>query len=104
MQSVFRHRIAKYVPMVTNINTTIELLLETVVLLCPCKVLVRKTVGVTQLVGSCQLKVEFCTGGCEDRTSVREAEESPLLEAIAREWVMKTQQAGKRLRKCCSDF
>jgi hypothetical protein len=28
---------------------------------------------------------EFCTGICEDRTRVHEAEESPLLEAIARE-------------------
>jgi hypothetical protein len=26
---------------------------------------------------------------------VREAEEYPLLEAIAREWLVKTQQAGK---------
>jgi hypothetical protein len=31
---------------------------------------------------SCQLRVEFCTGGCEGRTWVREAEESPLLEAV----------------------
>jgi hypothetical protein len=28
---------------------------------------------------------------------MREAEESPLLEAVAREWLMKTQQAGKGL-------
>jgi hypothetical protein len=35
--------------------------------------------------------------GCEDRTSVGEAEESPLLEAIAREQLVKTQQAGKGL-------
>jgi hypothetical protein len=38
---------------------------------------------------------EFCTGGCEDRTWEREAEESPLLEAAARERLVKTQQAGK---------
>jgi hypothetical protein len=41
--------------------------------------------------------VEFYTGGCEDRTWVSEAEESPLLEAAAREWPVKTQQAGKCL-------
>jgi hypothetical protein len=29
-----------------------------------------------------------------------EAEESPLLEALARERLMKTQQAGKRLSGC----
>jgi hypothetical protein len=28
---------------------------------------------------------------------MQEAEESPLLEAIAREWLLKTQQAGKGL-------
>jgi hypothetical protein len=49
---------------------------------------------------SCQLRVEFCTRGCEDRTLAREAEESPLLEAVARERLMKTQQAGK-FSRCC---
>jgi hypothetical protein len=34
---------------------------------------------------SCQLRVEFLTGGCKDRTLTREAEESPLLKAVARE-------------------
>jgi hypothetical protein len=33
----------------------------------------------------------------EDRTSVRETEESPLLEAVAREQLMTTQQAAKGL-------
>jgi hypothetical protein len=33
---------------------------------------------------------EFCLGGCE-------AEDSPLLEAVARERLVKTQQAGKGL-------
>jgi hypothetical protein len=32
-----------------------------------------------------------------------EAEESPILEAIAREQLM-TQQAGKRLSGCCGDL
>jgi hypothetical protein len=39
--------------------------------------------------------IEFCTGGC-----VRKAEESPLLEAVAREWLEKTRKAGKDLAWC----
>jgi hypothetical protein len=35
---------------------------------------------------------------------VQDAKESPLLEAVAREWLMKTQQAGKRLSGCHSDL
>jgi hypothetical protein len=35
---------------------------------------------------------------CEERTWVREAEEPPLLEAVAREQLVKTQQAEKGLR------
>jgi hypothetical protein len=38
----------------------------------------------------CQLRVQFCMGGCEDRISMQEAEESPLLDATAREWLVKT--------------
>jgi hypothetical protein len=38
-----------------------------------------------------------CTGGCDKRTSAREAEETPLLETVARERLVKTQQAGKGL-------
>jgi hypothetical protein len=34
---------------------------------------------------------------CEDRTSAHEDEESPLLEAVVRERLVKTQQAGKGL-------
>jgi hypothetical protein len=36
------------------------------------------------------LRVEFCAGGCE-------VKESPLLEAVARERLMKIQQAEKAL-------
>jgi hypothetical protein len=36
---------------------------------------------------------KFCLGGCDNRTWAREAEESPLLEVVAREWLVKTQQA-----------
>jgi hypothetical protein len=42
---------------------------------------------------------ESCTGVCEDGTSAREAEESPLLEAVARERLLKTQQAGRGLAR-----
>jgi hypothetical protein len=34
---------------------------------------------------------QFTTRVCEERTSAREAEESPLLEAVARERLVKTQ-------------
>jgi hypothetical protein len=44
-----------------------------------------------------QLRVEFCTGGCEEKTRVLEAEESPLLEVVARERLMKAQQSGNGL-------
>jgi hypothetical protein len=40
---------------------------------------------------------EFCTEGCEERIRAHEAEEFPLLEAVARERLVKTQQAGKGL-------
>jgi hypothetical protein len=46
---------------------------------------------------------QFCKGVCEERTSAREAEESPLLEAVARERLLKTHQAGK-LSGCCGDL
>jgi hypothetical protein len=38
---------------------------------------------------SCQLRVKFCTRGCENRTWAQEAEESPLLETVASERLMK---------------
>jgi hypothetical protein len=37
-------------------------------------------------------------------TCAREAEEFLLLEAVAREQLVKTQQAGKRLSGCCGDL
>jgi hypothetical protein len=52
----------------------------------------------------CQLRVKFCAGGCEGSTWAREAEESPLLETVDRERLMKAQQAGKRLSGCCGDL
>jgi hypothetical protein len=59
-------------------------------------VVIRKTIRETQSIVSCQLRVEFGTGGCKDGTRAQENEESPLLVAIAKEWLMKTQQAGRR--------
>jgi hypothetical protein len=35
---------------------------------------------------------------------VRVAEESPLLEAVAREWLLQTQQARKNLSGCCGNL
>jgi hypothetical protein len=44
------------------------------------------------VVESCQLIVDkkFCTGGSDKRACAREAEESLLLEAVAKERLMKT--------------
>jgi hypothetical protein len=44
-----------------------------------------------------QVTVEFWTCSCDKRTWARKAEESPLLEAIASEQLVKIQQAGKDL-------
>jgi hypothetical protein len=41
-------------------------------------------------------------GGCENKTCEWEAEESPLLEAVATEWLLKTLQAGEDL--ACIDL
>jgi hypothetical protein len=54
--------------------------------------------------GASQLRVEFYTGGCEDRIRAREDEESLLLVAVAKERLVKTQQAGKRFSGCCGDL
>jgi hypothetical protein len=54
--------------------------------------------------GVSQMRVELCMGGSENRTSAREAEESPLLEAVARERLMKTKQAVQKLGECCDNL
>jgi hypothetical protein len=41
-----------------------------------------------------QLRVEFYTGGCKDTTWACEDEEYPMLEAFARQGLVKKQQAG----------
>jgi hypothetical protein len=33
---------------------------------------------------------EFCMGGCDKRTRMRESEESPLIEVVARKRLVKT--------------
>jgi hypothetical protein len=43
------------------------------------------------------LKAGFYTGVCEERKWAGEAEESSLLEAVAKERVLKTQQTGNSL-------
>jgi hypothetical protein len=35
---------------------------------------------------------------------IAKAEESPLLEAVVMEQLLRTQQAGKRLRGCCGNL
>jgi hypothetical protein len=40
----------------------------------------------------------------EERTRGREAEESPLLDAVDRERLVKTQQDAKRLSGCCGEL
>jgi hypothetical protein len=47
--------------------------------------------------------IEFRTGVWEDRFSAREAEESPLLEAVVREQPVKT-AGSKRLSGFCGDL
>jgi hypothetical protein len=47
--------------------------------------------------GQSQLLVDFCTGGCEERTLACEVEDSPLLRSVVRKWLVKTKQAGKGL-------
>jgi hypothetical protein len=78
MQPVSRQKISEHVRAATNINITIELLLETVFPMRSAQSSYKEDKWGP-------LRVEFCMGGCENKTLAREAEESPLLEAIARE-------------------
>jgi hypothetical protein len=79
-------------------STTIELLLEAVFSIRSTQHVYKEENLDNQLswefkVGS---PVELCNGGWEDTTWAWKAEESLLLEAVARERLM-TQQAGKSL-------
>jgi hypothetical protein len=85
-QTVSKQRLSKHIPTKTNRPATIEVLLEAgfSTRSVPCW---RKLRWPSQ----CTMEV------CEERAWVLEAEESPLLEDIARERPVKTQQAGKGL-------
>jgi hypothetical protein len=79
MQPVYRQRIGKHVPAATNTKTTIELLLETVFLLGPRKVVIRKTIGATQFVkthveaeSNTSTETLRCVGGDERGTQCLE--------------------------------
>jgi hypothetical protein len=80
--------LGKHVPVATDTNATIEVLLET-----GCLYMVRAEELSWKELGRPN---QFCTGGYEERIWAREAEESPLLEAVARERLVKTQQAAKK--------
>jgi hypothetical protein len=54
--------------------------------------------------GGSQLSEEFCLGCCEVRTWACETLKSSLLEAVARERPVKTQQADKKASGCCGDL
>jgi hypothetical protein len=56
MQPVSRQWISKHVPVSTNMHATIEYLSETCFLIVPCKVVIRKTIGVTRSVESQPVK------------------------------------------------
>jgi hypothetical protein len=88
-RDVSRQRLGKHIPVATNRRATMEVLLET-----GCFYVVRAEELSWRLLWR---PSEFCTGGYEERTWAREAEESPLLEAVVRERLVKTQQAGKGL-------
>jgi hypothetical protein len=116
--AVSEQMLGKHVPAESKTHATIE---EWCLRCVPCKVFIKKRTGVIQSVEGWQFSwalqgrqkkwgyswvdswQEFCTGGCDKRTWAREAEESPLLEAVARERLVKT--AGwKRLSGCCGDL
>jgi hypothetical protein len=58
-------------------------------------VVIRKTIGVIQLI---------VNQSPASKAVSTEAEKPPLLEAVVRERLMKTQQAGKRLSGCCGNL
>jgi hypothetical protein len=81
--AVSGEQLGKHVPAATNTHTTIELLLEMGCYLCgQCRDIISKEQSQS---------ADLYTGGCADTTRAREAEETPLLEAVARERLVKTQ-------------
>jgi hypothetical protein len=66
MQPVSKQCIHKRVSVAMNMNKTMELFWKWSFLLGPCEGVILKTTWATQF--SCQLRVQFCIGGCENRT------------------------------------
>jgi hypothetical protein len=68
MQPNFRQRIGEHIPVATDTNTTIDLLLETVISTQSVQSGYKEDNWGDPV--SCQLlvEIEFRTGGCEDRT------------------------------------
>jgi hypothetical protein len=85
--AVSGQRLGKHVNAATDTKATKE---QEYFLCGPCREVITRAVGVMS-------SAKFCMGGCENRTLARDAEESPLLEAIAREQLVRTQQARKGL-------
>jgi hypothetical protein len=71
---------SKHVPAATTTNTTPELPLETVFYTRSVQSGYKEDNWGNPV--GCQLRVEFCMGGCEDKTWACEAEESPLLKSL----------------------
>jgi hypothetical protein len=111
MQPVSRQRIGKHIPAATNIHSTLELLLETVF---STRFMQRGYKGDNwgnpvswELSSAREAEERWCyssvVGYSPDSNSVSaEAEESPLLRAVTKQWLVKTMQAGEDL--ACSDL
>jgi hypothetical protein len=115
--AVSEQRLGKHVPAETNTHATTDLLLEIRCSLCgPLRGLIKKRTGATKPAELCKREaekkwryssvswVEFCTDGCDKRTWARKTEKYPLLETAVRERLVKIQQAGKSLSRCCDDL
>jgi hypothetical protein len=95
---VAKRKLCKQRPLLVkarNIHATIE---ERCFLCNPCRDVIRKKQS------SVDSEFSSVRNVCEDRSSAREAEISPLLKAVNRERLMKAQRAGKGFRGCCGDF
>jgi hypothetical protein len=84
-RAVYGQRLGKHVPAATDTKTTAE---ELCFVFGPCRDVINSRLIVSS---------QFCIGVCKERTSGCKAEESPLLVAVARERLVKRQQAGKGL-------
>jgi hypothetical protein len=68
MQPIPRQRIDKQFPLATGEHANVELLLETMFSTESVQSGYKGNIWGDKAVGSCQLSVEFCMGGCEDGT------------------------------------